>query len=123
MLTIYRRFCSGPNPVGRFLTIYIEEAHAIDAWYLPKGGYPDIRQHVTLDDRIAAANLFVKNLDFPIETVVDCIRNETNFHYRAVPERLYIVMNGVVVYQGGKGPFTYRLDEVLAWFEKRYEGR
>ncbi len=85
MLSIYRKYCSGPNAVGRFLTIYIEEAHAVDGWYLEKSGCPSIRDHVTLEDRMDAAKLFVKNLNFPIETVVDTLKDEANTHYRAWP--------------------------------------
>ena len=31
-------------PVARFLTVYLEEAHAVDEWYLPdaKGAQPGI---------------------------------------------------------------------------------
>lgn len=120
MLEVHRKYCSGANAPGRFLTIYIEEAHAVDGWHLPKSGCPNIRDHVTLADRMQAAQLFVDTLNFPIETVVDSMKNDANLNYRAWPERLYIVMNGTVVYKGGEGPFGYRLSEVMAWFEQRY---
>jgi len=106
--------------VGRFLTIYIQEAHAKNGWYLAKSGCPAIMDHLTLTDRIDAAKLFVKNLNFPIETVVDSLKDEANIQYRAWPERLYIVMNGAIVYRGGFGPFDYKLAEVMAWFDERY---
>ena len=40
--------------------------------------------------------------------------------YGAWPERLYIVIDGVVVYKGGMGPFDYRLYEVRQWLEDRF---
>lgn len=38
--------------------------------------------------------------------------------YAAWPERLYVVLDGVVVYKGGLGPDDYRVEEVEAWIAK-----
>jgi hypothetical protein len=34
MAILQRRFCSGPNPVARFLTVYIEECKSYGYIYL-----------------------------------------------------------------------------------------
>lgn len=34
MLDIFQNYCTGSAAVARFLTIYIDEAHASDEWLL-----------------------------------------------------------------------------------------
>ncbi|KAL4227534.1 Thyroxine 5-deiodinase [Mactra antiquata] len=98
-----------------FIIIYIEEAHAIDGWSF-KNDY-NIYQHKTMEERINAAEMLQdKQPRCPI--VVDTMSNATNYWYGGLPERLYIIMDGVIVYQGGKGPRDYRLDEVVDWLKK-----
>lgn len=66
MTSLYENYCSGGNKVAQLLTIYIEEAHPMDEWRLPesevevKDGVA-LRTHQVMDDRLAAAKLFVKN--------------------------------------------------------------
>jgi hypothetical protein len=48
------------------------------------------------------------------------MRGQVVDRYEAWPERLYIVLDGAVVYKGGFGPFDYRLDEVQDWLARRY---
>ena len=35
-----------------------------------------------------------------------------NAAYGAIPERLYVIKDDVILYQGGVGPFSYDLAEV-----------
>jgi type I thyroxine 5'-deiodinase len=80
-----------------------------------------IKHHQTNDERISAAQKFVDDYKFPIETVVDTMANEANRRYDAWPERLYVIVDGVVVYKGGPGPFDYRLDECLGWLDLKFK--
>jgi Iodothyronine deiodinase len=123
MIDIYRNYCdkSAGNQVAGFITIYISEAHANDEWYLPTAtGTVDIAQHKTIQDRITAGTKFVNDFEFPIEMVLDSMADEASELYDAWPERLYIIEKGVIVYQGGLGPFDYRLAEVKDWLAARY---
>ena len=43
---------------------------------------------------------------------MDQITNDLMNAYNAWPERFYIILNGVVKYKGGNGPFGYIPDEV-----------
>ena len=43
---------------------------------------------------------------------MDLITNQIMSAYEAWPERLYIILNGVVKYKGGTGPFYYVPEEV-----------
>lgn len=42
------------------------------------------------------------------------------YMYTFHAERLYIIVDGVVVYKGGYGPFDYKLWEVQDWLAARY---
>lgn len=124
MNDIFHNYCSGEKfpKVARFLTIYIEEAHARDEWWLPDsaGGKACIMNHNSLEERLNAGKRFVKDFSFPSELVCDSFDNQTNDRFEAWPERLFIVEKGVVVYVGGYGPFDYKLAEVKDWLAARY---
>jgi len=95
-----------------FLSVYVEEMHASDSWKYE--GNIDIKHHRTLDERISAANLLQKK-GLKSCLVADTMNNESCKAYAAMPERLYVVLNGKVMLQGGKGPHNYSVDEVREW--------
>lgn len=130
MRDIVTHYCDSASrqfpQVARFLSIYIEEAHARDEWWLwdapdAQEGKPGcIYNHITLDDRINAAKAMIQAKTFPGEIVCDSMKGEVDDRYSAWPERLYIIVNGVVVYKGGEGPFGYKLAEVKDWLAEKY---
>jgi len=132
MVSLYSNYCIGDNAVARMLTIYIEEAHASDEWRLPESKVEvedrtAISVHKSIEDRIAAASLFVAKRKFPKDDkgmdmwlVCDSMEGQVNDRYDAWPERLYVILDGVVVYKGGYGPFDYKLWEVQEFLADRY---
>lgn len=128
MKDIYENYCdpSKDNCVAKFLTIYIAEAHAKDEWYLPtapnahEGGRACILQHKTIESRRNVAKGFADDHTVAFEVVCDSMKNEVSERYDAWPERLYIVEKGMVVYEGGPGPFEYKLAEIKDWLANRY---
>ncbi|KAK2883771.1 hypothetical protein Q8A67_017408 [Cirrhinus molitorella] len=50
--------------------------------------------------------------------VVDTMENSSNSAYGAYFERLYILKDEKVVYQGGRGPEGYRISELRDWLER-----
>lgn len=129
MIEIFQTYCNPKNlsfpPTARFLTVYIEEAHASDEWKLinaPKGK-ANIAQHKSLNDRTKAAQDFCNDFHFPIEMVCDSMKDEVSRFYDAYPERVYIIEKGIVVYKGGLGPFDYKLTEVRDWLSSRFGDR
>jgi len=128
MMDIYQNYCdpSKKNAVARFVTIYIAEAHPRDEWWLPdainakEGQSGCILQHKNIDNRIQAAKTFVKDFNVTFEVVCDSMKNHVYDVYNSWPERLYIIEKGVIVYEGGIGPFHYKLAEVKDWLSKRY---
>lgn len=73
-----------------------------------------IYQHKSLEERIEVAKILAER--FPrIPVYADNMNNEANKAFGAMPERLFILLNNEVVYEGGMGPFFYNLDEVKDW--------
>lgn len=118
---------AGADAAARWVTLYIEEAHPEDEWRLPASrveeelkanGDAPITTHADLQARLEAADLFVRRKDIQSAVYVDSMQNEVLDRYQAWPERLYVVMDGVVVYVGGIGPFHFDLGELEGWLER-----
>lgn len=120
-MDIFDSYCKGDSPVAGMLTVYIEEAHSRDEWYLPDASNAEVSStiytHQCIQDRLDAASRFINDNRFPIEMVCDTMEGNVVDRYGGWPERLYIVLDGVIVYQGGIGPFGYDLSEVRAWLD------
>uniref|UniRef100_A0A3Q4A8F7 Iodothyronine deiodinase n=1 Tax=Mola mola TaxID=94237 RepID=A0A3Q4A8F7_MOLML len=101
--------------VADFLVVYLAEAHST-GWAF-KNNY-NINQHQSLEDRLSAARILVqKNPLCPV--VVDEMSNASAIKYGALPERLYVLRAGKVVYkQGQMGPWGYSPLEVRSFLEK-----
>lgn len=98
-----------------FLIIYIEEAHASDGWFFTNN--IDIKRHLTFKDRVEAAKkLLPFKPNCPI--VVDKMDDNANLKYGGLFERLYIVRDDVIQYEGGRGPSGYHLEEVENWLAR-----
>uniref|UniRef100_A0A673KR71 Iodothyronine deiodinase n=4 Tax=Sinocyclocheilus TaxID=75365 RepID=A0A673KR71_9TELE len=103
------------SDVADFLVVYLAEAHATDAWAFENN--IDISVHKNLEERLAAARTLVKE-DPLCPVVVDEMTNITASKYGALPERLYVIQSGKVIYQGGIGPWGYNPEEVRKVLEK-----
>eukprot|EP00795_Rhopilema_esculentum_P001465 gene1465-15895_t len=98
-----------------FAIIYVEEAHPVDGWRFKNAEF-SIYQHTSLSKRKEAARILAEKYpDIPV--FVDLMDNAVSKAFGAMPERLFILMNNEVVYQGGMGPFFYNLEEVKMWLE------
>lgn len=108
--------------------MYISEAHANDEWKLPDAqGTPDVRQPRSTEERRDLAecfkSTFAENGADLGPLVVDTATDEAMTKYAAWPERLYIVVDDVIVYKSGPGPFGYVLDDVKSWLEVKFGKR
>lgn len=144
MREVYEPYCSSEasregsdssEARAHLLTVYIEEAHASDEWFLPDaravsgpdtgtesstGGGPSIAVHRSLEDRLAAARRLVADTGLKGQVAVDGMGNQVADRYFAWPERLYIILDGRVVYKSDMGPNGYRIEEVVQWLRDRY---
>lgn len=69
---------------------------SVDDWAF--GNNIDIKQHRTLEERLAAAQSLIK--ENPLCPVtVDVMTNVTDSKYGALPERLYVLQGGRVIYK------------------------
>ncbi len=60
----------------------------------------------------------MKEQNFQGEVVCDTMSNEAMTRYNAHPERICIVLDGVLVHTGGKGPLVfYDIDGVIDWLD------
>jgi len=93
-----------------FLVVYIQEAHPLDEWafdFEKNKRY----NHRTLEDRLEAGE-FLTEIVTNVPVVVDNMDDGCSKSYGARPERLFIVDNGKIAYEGGIGPFNYDLEEM-----------
>ncbi|KAM7388362.1 hypothetical protein PAMP_024540 [Pampus punctatissimus] len=77
----------------------------------------DISQHRSLEERLSAAQIVVQKEPL-CPVVVDEMNDVTTIKYGALPERLYVLQAGKVVYKGGMGPWGYSPLEVRLFLEK-----
>ena len=81
-----------------------------------------IRKHRNLSERCAAAKLLQSHSPL-CSVVVDNMMDCANIAYAATPERLYIIRNNVITFEGGIGPMLYNVGEVRTWLEQFATGR
>jgi len=96
-----------------FVTIYISEAHPAERNHF-NGNY-DITSHPNMEARLEAAKVLREEAGENLEgcpIVVDPMDDRTNLAYGGWPERLYVIKDGLVVFEGGMGPFLYDVQKV-----------
>ena len=73
------------------------------------------------EERVEAAEILLdyKKAEDNYDILVDLMDNKAGTAYAAMPERLYVVLDGKIVYEGDLGPFGYKLDEVEDYLETR----
>lgn len=118
----FDQLCQLANVYSRiadFLVIYIEEAHPSNGWSF-RNNYV-VTSHKTVSDRINAARLLLKikpRASNVLTLVVDDIDDNANKAYGGLFERIYIVHNSTIVYQGPRGPNGFHLDHVDKWLHQ-----
>ena len=74
-----------------------------------------LEQHVTREDRVAAAREGVERLGLTLPVLVDGMDDAVSEAFAAWPERLYVVdRRGRLAYVGGPGPFEFDPDAAEA---------
>jgi len=112
------------SEMADFVTIYIAEAHPAERGHFRvggEGGNYDIDTHANIVDRLNAATTLKEEAGEALKgckILVDPMDDRANIAYAALPERLYVVRDGQIVYQGGLGPFDYKISEVEAFLAK-----
>ena len=74
-----------------------------------------LAQHVTLEDRLAAAHAGIERLGLTMPVLVDGMDDAVSEAFSAWPERLYVAeRGGRLAYVGGPGPFEFDPDAAEA---------
>ena len=74
-----------------------------------------LAQHVTLEDRLAAAREGARRLGLTMPVLVDGMDDAVSHAFAAWPERLYVAeRGGRLAYVGGPGPFDFDPDAAEA---------
>jgi hypothetical protein len=100
--------------------VYIREAHPTDGWQLASNLAEGViyRQAQSTDERAQVAEACAVRLKFTIPTLIDGIDNAVDLAFNAWPERLYVLdTQGIVIYQGGKGPYGFDPDELNVFLQ------
>jgi Iodothyronine deiodinase len=103
--------------------VYIEEAHALDAWQ----DDDNIKAHIflhstrTLNERCSVAGTCLTKLGVEFPAVVDDLVNTTERAYTAWPDRLYVIdRDGRVAYKSKPGPFGFKPEEVSQTLQRLF---
>ena len=100
---------------AEFYIVYIQEAHPIDAWQVDDNLEDDVlvASTRTLDERVSAAGMCVRNLGIELPALVDEPDNRVEQAYTGWPDRLYVVdRDGRIAYKSAPGPFGFKPAEV-----------
>ena len=100
-----------------FVVVYIAEAHPTDGWAFENNKY-QIKQPKQLEERMSAAKMFAQDTQMECPILVDNMNDDANLAYGALPERLYIIHDRKIAYEGGKGPISYNLEEMKEALDK-----
>jgi len=103
-------YCNELNSPIDFIIIYIKEAHASDGWKFDGSQYSFIANHRNIQNRLDAAKIMIEMAKInKISVYCDTIDDHTNHIFRASPERLYVLHDQKVLYQGQCGPVGYSI--------------
>lgn len=84
------------------IVIYIAEAHAADQW--PRGAqhpaapWRGIRQHRSMEERVAAARALQEEVGFNGLLLVDGMDDDFDRSFGVWPERAFVLMEGMFSY-------------------------
>lgn len=103
----------------RWALVYTLEAHATDEWpissarYEPSGRPVSIRQHRSIEERLAAAEGFRGSFDVPFPVVADTLANQFEELFCTWPFRFYLLHRRRVVFQSQPQDCTYSLEPLV----------
>ena len=102
-----------------FLLVYIREAHATDAWQVPRNVNDRVLLSTARDygEKEGHASSCVRSLGIRFTTVVDEMDANVELNYAGWPDRLYLIgKDGRIAWKGDPGPRGFKppvLDEAI----------
>ena len=99
-----------------FANFYTREAHPVDGWWTFEKNYK-ISYHKSLEERVAAAGQLQEYIgtDPKVPLYVDTMADTASLTFASFPERLIVVLDGKMIWQGGRGPHDYSIKALEDW--------
>jgi hypothetical protein len=104
-----------------FVVVYIREAHPEEGWVISPNRDNGIvvNDPTTTEDRFEVAQTCALRLKIRMPVVVDDIDDQIASAYGALPDRLYLIdQDGLVAYQGERGPWGFKPDDLASAIEQ-----
>ena len=109
------------------VTVYIEEAHALDEWPMgdgaPSSEFKGIMQPQSIPERAKAAQLLKDDLKYDVPVILDNMENEVRIKYACWPVRFYILDDEKVRYKAQPVEYRYSVpqfrDAIIALLEEK----
>ncbi|MCY2982441.1 MAG: deiodinase family protein [Planctomycetota bacterium] len=98
-----------------FFGIYVREAHPDDGWNMESNVKSGVKlmQPKNFDERTAVAKTCAAQLKYSMPLLVDTMDDRVGNLYSGMPARAYVIdADGMMTYQGGRGPFGFRPGEM-----------
>jgi hypothetical protein len=91
--------------------IQIREAHASDVW--PIGNIVEVKEHRTLEERLAAARKMVKATQLEIPVLADTMDNTFLNLYSPWPFRFFVIKDGILKLVGAPEEARYDTTDLV----------
>ena len=104
-----------------FVVVYIREAHPEEGWVINPNRDNGIvvNDPSTSEDRFEVAQTCALRLKIRMPVVVDDIDDQIASAYGALPDRLYLIdRSGTVAYQGERGPWGFKPEDLASAIER-----
>jgi len=73
-----------------------------------------ITQHRSIEDRLEEARL-LQEIYPDIPVYVDTLENRLNCAFAAFPERLFVIIDNVIMFEGGTTTLNYSVSKLEKW--------
>lgn len=99
------------------LTVYVMEAHPVGGWEATDQPFV-VREAESIKERRETAKIFFDQVGMPGHIAVDSMESEAALLFAALPDRIYVVRSGRIIYQQDPGPFGYKPKELVDFLQK-----
>ena len=106
------------RPDVDFVFVYIAEAHPAEKKHYENENVRKIFAHKSFEDRIVAAEILLDEAGADWTLLIDDMDDRANIDYAAHPDRIYVIRNGKIAFEGKIGPFGFDPKVLEAHLEK-----
>jgi thiol-disulfide isomerase/thioredoxin len=111
----FDEICERYRDRAHFVGVYVREAHPSDGWLMESNTRLGVKlpQPKSIEERTSVAKRCATELKYSMPLLVDTMDDRVGNLYSGMPARAYVIgKDGIVTYQGGRGPFGFRPAEM-----------